>query len=111
MNFGDISIKYQGFYPEQSLREYIYLMTQEIHEESPNGSILRAVYLRRGKNIKAIIQINSAVGTFFTMANDVSLRGVTEKVTQQMRGHLNKWKARRFQRLSDKTPHFLEHRA
>lgn len=93
---GDINVKYEGCHFSKSTQIYLSAILEKIFEESPYGSVLRATFSRKGKELKGTIQINSSAGPFFAVASGTGLKIVSKKLVEQMRRHLNKWKSERF---------------
>ena len=95
MAFSSLLIQYHGFHPSQFTQSYLSSMMEELHEESPYGSTLRATFSRKNKVIKGVVQITSAAGPFFAVASGTGLKEVSKKLTLQMRRRLEKWKSKR----------------
>lgn len=96
MRFEDISIKYCGFHPSEFMQTYLESLLHEIHEEAPYGASLRATFIRRERELKGIVRINSAAGSFMAIASGRGLHDVAKHLLDQMRRKLSKWKSRRF---------------
>lgn len=96
----EVSIKYQGFHPSDFTKTFLQSLLSEIHEESPAGSTLKADFSRKDHIFKAIISIHSSAGKFFAVASGRKLREVTDKIVDQIRKQLDKWKSARFENRS-----------
>lgn len=60
------------------------------------GSTLKADFSRKDHVFKAIISIHSSAGKFFAVASGRKLRDVADKIIDQIRKQLDKWKSARF---------------
>lgn len=97
MAYDDITIKYHGFHPSPEAKDYMESIIQEIRDEAPYGSHVKATISRKDHNFKGIIQINSFAGPFFTVASGDGLKDIAPRLLQQMRRRLDKWKSKRFE--------------
>lgn len=103
MKFGDIRVRYHGFHPSDYTKSFLDSILQEIYDESPDGSNLRASFSRHKEVLKGIVQVNSPAGPFFASATGKGLHEVAQRLLQQMRRRLDKWKSKRFQHQSLKS--------
>ena len=103
MKFGDIRVRYYGFHPSEYTKSILDSILQEIYDESPDGSNLRASFSRHKEVLKGVIQINSPAGPFFASATGKGLHDVAHRLLQQMRRRLEKWKSKRFKHQSLKS--------
>jgi hypothetical protein len=102
MKFGDIHIRYHGFHPTDYTKSQVDAVLQEIYDESPDGSALKASISRKGDLLKGIVEVNSAAGPFFATATSRGLHDVLNRPLEQMRRRLGKWKSKRYQNESIK---------
>ena len=98
MRIHDIVVHYRGFQPTVESREVLQNVIDEIYEESPYGSTLRATFSRGGKQLKGVVHVTSPAGRFFTVATGQSVGEIAQKLMEQMRRRLDKWKGRRYRR-------------
>ncbi len=97
MKFGNIHVRYHGFHPSEFTKSQVDSTLQEIYDESPDGSYLRASFSRKGDLLKGLIEVNSSAESFFASSVGRGLNEVTHRLSEQMRRRLNRWKAKRFQ--------------
>lgn len=100
MSSDDVFVQYQGFHPSEHTQNFIRALLQEIHDESPYGSTVRAIFSKREGMFKGTINVRSAAGPFFVIALHGSLIEVAERLLRQMRRKLDKWKSTRFKQPS-----------
>lgn len=98
----EVLIKYQGFHPSDFTKTFLQGLLSELHEESPSGSTLKADFSRKDHVFKAVISIHSSAGKFFAVASGRKLREVTDKIIDQIRKQLDRWKSARFEHRSIK---------
>jgi hypothetical protein len=103
MALDEIHVNFAGFHPSHFFKEYIKKVLEEIYDESPYGSTLKATFSRHGKAYKGVVSIRSYAGPFFALATGTELKEVTFKLMSQMRRRLRKWKDKRFRHESLKT--------
>lgn len=98
----NIAIQYHDFHPSEPTRFFIESIVNEIHEELPGGSTVKATFTKQsgdyGEVMKGMLQVGSYNGPFFAVATADTLREVTVKLTEQMRRRLEKWKSRNTER-------------
>lgn len=97
-----IDIKYNGFYPSENTKDFIYKVLEEIKIESPQNSRVVSYISRKNKLFKMTVEVHSFAGPFFVSSTHESLKVVSDKVLFLMRKRLVKWKSKRQQRLSIK---------
>ncbi len=95
-----IDIKYNGFYPSENTKEFIYKVLEEIQIESPHNSRVVSYISRKNKLFKMTVEVHSAAGPFFVSSTHESLKTVSDKVLFLMRKRLVKWKSKKQQKLS-----------
>lgn len=100
MFMDDRFIKFQGFHPSDFTRSYLNDKMSAIYDEAPYGSTLRATFTRKGPLFKGVITIYSSAGKFFAVASGNKLKEVTNKLIEQIRKQLDRWKSQRFPRES-----------
>lgn len=93
-------LKFQGFQPSDFTHSYLSDRMDAIHDESPYGSTLKAIFTRKDKLFKGMVTIYSSAGKFFAVASGHRLHDVTHKLTERIRRQLDRWKSRRFDRES-----------
>lgn len=93
----DFNLKFQGFHPSSFARSYMADRFSILHEEAPYGSHVQATISRRDHLFKGVVTIYSSAGKFFATASASRLRDVTQKLIDQIRKQLDRWKTRRFQ--------------
>ena len=98
MELSEMTLQYNGFHPSEFTREYLESMMDELHTESPHGSILQAVFTRQNHLFKARVRIDCSGAHFFAVASGRRIKEVTHKIVQQIRKQQGKWKSLRFER-------------
>ncbi len=88
----DVTTQYQGFHPSEFARLYLESKLNEIHERSPYGSVLRAIFTREGERLKVQIRVTSAAGEFFAVAKGRRLRETGRKAFAQLQRQIERWK-------------------
>ncbi|MGZ5279971.1 MAG: hypothetical protein ACXWC9_08515 [Pseudobdellovibrionaceae bacterium] len=103
MKIGDIRVRYHGFHPSDFTQNLLNCIMQEIYDESPDGSCLKASFTRNKEVLRGIVQVNSPAGPFFASATGTHVNEVAHRLLVQMRRRLDKWKSKRFrhERLRD----------
>ena len=91
-----VEINYNNFNPCDFTRIYFSTLMDELHNESPFGSKLKATFTSHGKYLKGVIQINSSRGKFFAVAADKDKAVLAKKLVQQIRKQIGKWRDQRF---------------
>lgn len=100
MLMDDRFLKFQGFHPSDFTRSYLNDKMSAIHEETPYGSTLHATFRRKGHLFKGVVTIYSSAGKFFAVASGNKLKEVTNRLIEQLRKQLDRWKSQRFQHES-----------
>lgn len=95
----DIFVHFQGFSPSTFTRDFLDFKIGEIHEKSPYGSTLRAVFVRNGERVKATLRIMSVAGTFVAVCEGQKMRDVTKRLFSQIGRQLDRWKSTRYKEL------------
>lgn len=96
----DFFIKFQGLHPSEFTRSYLTDKLSSLREEAPYGANIQAVFSRQDHLFKGRISIHSSAGKFFATASDSKLKDVTQKLIEQIRKQLGRWKERRFRTSS-----------
>ena len=91
-------VQFKGFHPSDYTKNYLEHILSHIQEESPYGSALRATFSRENNVIRGMVRVTSSAGRFFAIAEGSRLHEVGQKLNQQMRRQLEKWKSLRFSR-------------
>ncbi|WII72618.1 hypothetical protein QJS83_01875 [Bdellovibrio sp. 22V] len=94
----ELCIKFQGFHPTDFTRSYLRGEMSAIHDEAPYGSALKAIFSRRNQSFKGVVAIHSSAGRFFAVASGTKLKEVVQRLVEQLRKQLQKWKDQRFQK-------------
>jgi hypothetical protein len=92
----DVFVQFQGFHPSTFTRDFLDLKFDQIHEKSPYGSTLRAVFVRNGERLKATLRIMSAAGTFVAVSEGQKMRDVSKRLFSQIGRQLERWKSTRY---------------
>lgn len=100
MLFDDCNIQFQGFHPSDFTRSYLNDKMSALHEETPYGASLKATFSRNDADFKGVVTIHSSAGKFFAVATGRKLKEVTQKLMEQIRKQLDRWKTNRFQHQS-----------
>lgn len=95
-----MTVHFYGFSPSDFSREYLTNKLAAIQDEAPYGAQVRAVFSRRQNIFKGVITIHSAVGKFLAVSSGQKLKMVTQNLSDQLRRQIDRWKARRFERIS-----------
>jgi ribosome-associated translation inhibitor RaiA len=98
----NLFLKFHGFHPTDFTRVYLEDKMSTLQEESPYGAHLTAHLSWHEHQYKGVITIHSAAGKFEAVASDKRLKDVVEKLFDQIRKQLQKWKSRRFRHESIK---------
>ncbi len=101
MDSTNVSIQYRGFHPSEFTQEQIDSIVHEVETLAPVGSEIRAQISRDGKFLKASLRILSRGTSFFVKASGTALRDVAEKLSQQAKKRISKWKSKRQQRFHE----------
>lgn len=96
----DVVIKYVGFSATEFTRIYIQRMLNELFEEAPYGSTIRATFSKVDGSYKGMINIASSAGPFFGFALGENIHEVGRKLENQIHRRLMKWKSKRFRKLT-----------
>jgi ribosome-associated translation inhibitor RaiA len=91
----NLFLKFQGFHPSEFTRSYLYDRMTAIQEESPYGANIHAQFTRREHSFKGVVTVYSAAGKFCAVATSSKLKEVVEKLFDQIRKQLQRWKSKR----------------
>jgi hypothetical protein len=93
----DIIVDYKGFKPSQRTLSRVKSMTDNLYNESPSESCIKATFVRAGKKgYMGVVKVNSSVGSFFAKALGEDLNSLGENLFKQVRNQLKEWKTMRF---------------
>jgi len=92
MYLDTVNFQFHGFHPSDFTRNYLTSLLEEMQEESPYGATLRGNFTRHGKEFKATVEIHSKAGHFFARANGHRVREVGQRMLEQIRRQLAKWR-------------------
>lgn len=97
MHKSNVAVQYHNFNPSEHTKRFIDSIINEIQEELPSGSTVKATFTKTKSDdvVKGMLQVGSYNGPFFAVATASGLREVTMKLMQQMRRRLDKWKTKR----------------
>lgn len=93
-----IVINYHNFHVSNGTQLFINSLIEEIHQELPEGSTIRATFSKKDDVVKGMLQVGSYAGPFFAVAASENLNEVTVRLVDQMRRRIEKWKSRRHDR-------------
>lgn len=93
-------LKFQGFHPSEFTQNYLEEKIDLLLEEAPYGATLKMDMSRKDDQFKGMITIYSSSGRFFAISSGRKLKEVTNKLIEQIRKKLDRWKRRRFQHIS-----------
>jgi hypothetical protein len=96
MKTQDVLIQYSGLRPDNTVKNFVESVAQEIHEEAPGGSTIRIVFKKSRNHLKGLLRINSYAGSFFAVADESNIKDVTFQLLGKIRRRLDKWKSTRF---------------
>ncbi|MBX9768775.1 MAG: hypothetical protein K2X47_15990 [Bdellovibrionales bacterium] len=99
MKHEKVIVQFRGFHPSDSTNDFIRSVVDEIHREAPFSSTLRATFSKRStkeREYKGFVHIHSSAGPFFAIAVSPTLREVADKLLEQSRRKVSKWKSNRF---------------
>lgn len=96
----NVAVQYHNFNPSEHTKTFIDSIINEIQEELPSGSTVKATFTKTKNEdvVKGMLQVGSYSGPFFAVATANGLREVTMKLVQQMRKRVDKWKSKRHDR-------------
>jgi hypothetical protein len=97
MKHEEVIVQYHGIHTSDLTKDSIKSLIDEIHQEGPATSTVRATFTKREKekDYRGIVHVQSKAGSFFTAATHANLMEVAEKVLEQMRRKMDKWKTNR----------------
>lgn len=98
-----IVINYHNFHASIGTQIFIDSLIQEIHQELPEGSTVKATFSKKDEVVKGMLHVGSYAGPFFAVATSDNLNEVTVKLVDQMRRRIEKWKSKRHDRHGIKT--------
>ena len=96
----DVRVHFQGFHPSPKTEERLEHWAQEIHDEGPVESNVKAIYSRQGREYQAEVRVTSKAGQFLAMARGPNLYSAARDAVKRMRRQLEKWRTVRFHRPS-----------
>ena len=97
MSMDDRFLRFQGFHPSDFTRSYLDDKMSALQEAAPYGATLKATFTRRDHAFKGVVTIYSSAGRFFAIASGSKLKEVTQRLVEQLRKQLDRWKSQRFQ--------------
>lgn len=92
----EIHVQYKGFSPSWETQAHVRELLQQLHDEAPTSSVVRAHISRVSDSFKGIMRITSAAGDFFAIASGRRIGEVTTKLSSRIRRQLMRWKSLRF---------------
>jgi hypothetical protein len=92
----DISIHYHGFHPSEYTQAHLDAQLRELQDWAPYGSAIKAHISRKNEVLKATLTVFSRGVSFFSKATGTGIRDVSDRLLQQARKKIGRWKTRRF---------------
>lgn len=96
----DVTLQYQGFTPSPYTREYLPRVIDQLREEAPSKSSIRATVSRiagRERPVyRGVIRVQSSHGRFFAVASASAIHELGQLLLSRIRKQLGRWKSRRF---------------
>lgn len=102
----EIHVQYKGFSPSWEIQAHVRELLQQLHDESPTSSVVRAHISKVNDAFKGILRITSAAGDFFAIASGKRIGEVTGKLTSRIRRQLIRWKSLRFTHETIRRKHY-----
>lgn len=97
MFYDNQNLHFHGFHVSELTRGFLAHKMNALLEEAPYGAILNANIIRKEPHLfQGTIAIYSPAGRFYAKATGHKLKTVTQKLIEQIRKQLGKWKSRRF---------------
>lgn len=97
----DVRVQYSGFHPSEKTDQRLHSWANEIQEQAPSESNIKAVYSKNGREYQGELRVTSRAGQFYAIARGVNLYSVARDAMKRMRRQLDKWKTVRFHRHAD----------
>lgn len=98
MKTHNIKIQYHDFHPSQATQNFVASVMEELAQELPNGSEIKATFHEKEKLMKGMLQIHSYGGPFFSVVTADNLHLVIVKLVAQIRRRVEKFKSKQHRR-------------
>lgn len=98
----NIVVTYRNLHPTNETREFITSIINEIYNELPATSTIKATFSAKDDVVKGMMHVNSHGGPFFAVAISTSVNEIGSKLLEQMRRRIDKFKTKTYRRLSIK---------
>lgn len=95
------TLHFHGFHASEFTRAFLNHKMNALLDEAPYGANLTATFVRKEPHLfQGSLSIYSAAGRFYAKATGNKLKNVNQKLIEQIRKQIGKWKSRRFQHES-----------
>lgn len=98
MKTRNVTIQYHDFHPSEGSKDFVQNVVNNMMNELPNGSTIKATFYLKDKLIKGMFQVRSYGGPFFSVAVGEDMQVLTVKLLSQMRRRIEKFKSRQHAR-------------
>ena len=106
-----IVITYRNLHPSTETKAFIDSIVNEISNELPASSTIKATFSAKDDVVKGMMHINSSGGSFFAMAISTSVIEIGSKLLVQMRRRIDKVKTKTYRKVSVKRLAFANEEA
>lgn len=95
-----IVVSYRNLHPSTETQEYINSIVNEIYNELPGSSTIKATFSAKDDVVKGMVHINSRGGPYFAVAVSTSVNEIGTKLLEQLRRRIDKVKTRTYRKVS-----------
>ncbi len=96
MTSDDYQIEYTGFTPSKDVTVLVKPFIEKLQDNIPYNSFIKATFTQRDKLYEALIEINSRPVHFIVHASEQTMRAAIEKVSSELKEHINAWRHNRW---------------
>ena len=95
-----IVVSYRNLHPSNETQEYINSIVNEIYNELPASSTIKASFFAKDDVVKGMVHINSGSGSYFAVAVSTSVNEIGTKLLEQLRRRIDKVKTKTYRKIS-----------
>jgi ribosome-associated translation inhibitor RaiA len=96
----NVVVQFRNFHPSEPTQEFINSVLEEVQQELPSGSTVKATFTTKDNVIKGMLRVGSYAGPFFAVATSENSKEVIFKLLEQMRRRIEKFKSKSHARKS-----------
>lgn len=95
-----IVVTYRNLHPSAETQEYINSIINEIYNELPASSTIKATFSAKDDVVKGMVHVHSRGGPYFAVAISNSVNEIGTKLLEQLRRRIDKVKTKTYRKVS-----------